>query len=372
MLIGVPKETKDLESRVALLPDAVHELVARGHQALVETAAGAGVGADDDAYRAAGAEIAPRAAAVYENAELIVKVKEPQAPERKMLRPGQLLFAYLHLAPDPDGTRELVESGATCIAYETITSPRGGLPLLVPMSAVGGRLAVQAGAWALERPHGGRGVLLGGVPGVPPAKVVVLGVGTVGAHATEVAVGMGAQVSALDINPAALDAHWRRFGAATATVYATRQAVEHCVLEADLVIGGVLVPGGAAPKLVGAETVKRMKPGAVVVDVAIDQGGCFETSRPTTHSDPVYTVDEVVHYCVTNIPGAAPHTATRALNNTILPYVLRLADQGLDALRADPHFCAGLSVHAGQVTCRKVAEDLGFEYVEAGAACGPI
>jgi len=296
---------------------------------------------------------------------MIVKVKEPQAIERSMLRPGQVLFTYLHLAPDPEQTRDLVDSGAVCIAYETVTSPHGGLPLLAPMSKVAGRMAIQAGAYCLEKPHNGLGMLLGGVPGVDPAKVVVIGGGVVGTHATHVAVGMGADVWVLDRNGDVLEAHWKQFGRSTNTVYSTRDALERHVLEADLVIGGVLIPGAAAPKLVTAEMVKHMKSGSVIVDVAIDQGGCCETSRPTTHEQPTYVVDEVVHYCVANMPGGVPRTSTFALNNATLPHVLHLADAGYkQALRDDEHLLAGLNVHAGAVTLREVADELGYEFVE--------
>ncbi len=365
MLVGVPKEIKNNEFRVGLAPSSVREVVHHGHEVVVETNAGIGIGAPDSEYEAAGAQIAPSAADIFAHAELIVKVKEPQAVERAMLRPGQLLFTYLHLAPDPDQTRDLVESGATCIAYETVTSPHGGLPLLAPMSKVAGRMAIQAGAYCLEKPHGGLGMLLGGVPGVDPAKVVIIGGGVVGTHATHIAVGMGAEVWVLDRSGDVLEAHWRQFGRSTNTVFSTRDALERHVHEADLVIGGVLIPGAAAPKLVTAEMVKRMKPGAVIVDVAIDQGGCCETSRPTTHEAPTYVVDEVVHYCVANMPGGVPRTSTFALNNATLPHVLHLADSGYKtALRNDEHLRHGLNVHAGKVTIREVAEELGYEYAE--------
>ena len=364
MLIGVPKEIKDHEYRVGMSPASVYEAGAHGHKVLVETNAGEGIGAGDDEYREAGAEIVATAADIYGAAELVVKVKEPQAVERALLRPGQVLFTYLHLAPDPEQTRELVESGAVCIAYETVTAPDGSLPLLAPMSKVAGRMAVQAGAYALEHPHGGLGVLLGGVPGVDPAKVVILGAGVVGTHATHIAIGMGADIWVLDRNTEVLDAHWRQFARYTNTVYSTRQALRRHVLDADLVIGGVLVRGAAAPKLISAEMVGAMKPGAVIVDVAIDQGGCCETSRPTTHSTPTYIVDDVVHYCVANMPGGVPRTSTFALNNATLPHVLTLADKGYrDALRADPHLRAGLNVHKGRVTCEEVALELGYEYL---------
>ncbi|MDH3715924.1 MAG: alanine dehydrogenase [Gammaproteobacteria bacterium] len=365
MLIGVPKEIKNNEFRVGLAPASVREVVYHGHEVIVESNAGVGIGAQDAEYEAAGARIVDAAAEIFASAEMIVKVKEPQAVERRMLRPGQVLFTYLHLAPDPEQTRDLVDSGAVCIAYETVTSPHGGLPLLAPMSKVAGRMAIQAGAYCLEKPHNGLGMLLGGVPGVDPAKVVVIGGGVVGTHATHVAVGMGADVWVLDRNGEVLEAHWKQFGRSTNTVFSTRDAVERHVLEADLVIGGVLIPGAAAPKLVTADMVKHMKPGSVIVDVAIDQGGCCETSRPTTHEQPTYVVDEVVHYCVANMPGGVPRTSTFALNNATLPHVLHLADRGYkQALREDEHLLAGLNVHAGAVTIREVADELGYEFVE--------
>jgi alanine dehydrogenase len=283
-----------------------------------------------------------------------------------MLREGQVLFTYLHLAPDPDQTRDLVNSGAVCIAYETVTSPYGGLPLLAPMSKVAGRMSIQAGAYCLEHPHGGLGMLLGGVPGVDPAKVVVLGAGVVGTHATHMAVGMGADVWVIDRNPEVLEAHWRQFGRSTNTVFSTDEAIERHVLDADLVIGGVLIPGAEAPKLITAEMVRNMKQGSVIVDVAIDQGGCCETARPTTHADPTYIVDGVVHYCVANMPGGVPRTSTYALNNVTLPHVLTLANKGYaQALRDDPHLRNGLNVHRGKITQREVAHDLGYEFFDA-------
>jgi alanine dehydrogenase len=364
MFVGVPKETKIREYRVGLTPASVRELTAHGHRLLVERDAGAGIGMTDDHYRAAGAEMAASAEEVYRRAEMIVKVKEPQPEERRRLRPAQILFAYLHLAPDPGQTRDLIASGASCIAYETVTSAAGGLPLLAPMSEVAGRLAVQAGAYYLEKTHGGLGVLLGGVPGVDPAKVVVLGGGVVGANAIDIALGMGANVWVLDRNLDALKALWRQFGRPLNTVFSTRDAVERHCLEADLLIGGVLVPGASAPKLVSRETVGRMKPGSVIVDVAIDQGGCIETSHPTTHDDPTFVVDGVIHYCVANMPGAVPKTSTHALNNATLPFVLELADKGLDrALIENPHLRAGLNVYRGRVTHPAVAESLGYDFV---------
>ncbi len=365
MLIGVPKEIKTHEYRVGLVPGSVREIVAHGHSVLIERGAGAGIGMTDEAYEAAGAQIAAGAEEVFERAELVVKVKEPLAVERKRLRPDQVLFTYLHLAPDAPQTEDLVASGAVCIAYETVTSPGGGLPLLAPMSEVAGRMSIQAGARCLEKEHGGLGVLLGGVPGVQPAKVVVLGGGVVGANAAYIAIGMGAEVVVIDRSVDVLRNLWRQFGATVETVYSTRQAIEHHVMDADLVIGGVLIPGAAAPKLVSAELIRRMKPGAVVVDVSIDQGGCFETSKPTTHADPTYLVDDVVHYCVANMPGAVPKTSTFALNNVTLPHVLALADKGYkQALLDDVHLRAGLNVHKGQVTYSEVAEALGYPYQE--------
>jgi alanine dehydrogenase len=343
----------------------VREFVAHGHKVIVEAKAGIGIGRSDDDYRAAGAEIASEAKEVFARAEMIVKVKEPQAIERRMLRDGQILFTYLHLAPDPEQCRDLVASGATCIAYETVTDGYGGLPLLAPMSQVAGRLSVQAGAHCLERANGGEGILLGGVPGVPPAKVVVIGGGVVGGNAIMMALGMGADVTVLDRNVDALRQLVRIFGPALKTVYSTRAALEEHVLAADLVIGAVLVVGAEAPKLVTAEMVKRMQPGSVLVDVAIDQGGCFATSRPTTHAEPTYVVDGVVHYCVANMPGAVPRTSTYALNNVTLPYALALADNGArKTLLDNPNFRQGLNVHQGKVTYRAVANDLGYEFVE--------
>ena len=364
MLIGVPKEIKNHEYRVGLAPASVREVVAHGHQVIVQTLAGEGIGATDEEYHIAGASITDDPAEAF-SAEMIVKVKEPQAAERAMLREDQVLFTYLHLAPDPEQTSDLIESGAVCIAYETVTSSTGGLPLLAPMSKVAGRMAIQAGAYCLEHPHGGLGMLLGGVPGVDPAKVVILGAGVVGTHATHIAVGMGADVWVIDRNPQVIEAHWQQFGRSTNSVYSTRDAIERHVLEADLVIGGVLIPGAAAPKLVTAGMVNDMKKGAVIVDVAIDQGGCCETSRATTHAEPTYVVDDVVHYCVANMPGGVPRTSTYALNNVTLPHVLTLADKGYrEALLDDEHLRNGLNVHAGKITCKEVAEDLGYDFTD--------
>jgi alanine dehydrogenase len=363
MIVGVPKEVKNNEYRVGLVPSSVRELVAHGHTVMVEHAAGTGVGISDDQYEAVGATICANADAVFGQAEMLVKVKEPQPEERRRLRPGQVLFTYLHLAPDPAQTSDLVASGATCIAYETVTSPSGGLPLLAPMSEVAGRMSIQAGAHCLEEAHGGQGILLGGVPGVEPAKVVILGGGVVGSNAAEIALGMGADVVVLDRSAETLTALWHQFGCRLKTVFSSHHAIEEHVLRADLVVGGVLVPGAEAPKLVSAGLVKRMKPGSVVVDVSIDQGGCFETSRPTTHADPTYIVDDVVHYCVANMPGGVPRTSTFALNNVTLPHVLNLAARGYrEALQADPHLRGGLNVHRGKITCEGVAQALNYPY----------
>jgi len=365
MILGVPKEIKNHEYRVGMVPASVHELIANGHQVLVETNAGEGIGVSDDDYVAAGATILSTAADVFAKAEMIVKVKEPQAVERAMLRAGQLLFTYLHLAPDLPQTKDLIASKAVCIAYETVTDDKGGLPLLAPMSEVAGRMSIQAGAQALEKSHGGRGILLGGVPGVEPAKVVILGGGMVGSNAAQMAVGVGARVVLLDRNIDVLRRLNVQHGAAVETIYSTTHTIEQHVVNADLVIGSVLIPGAAAPKLITKALVARMKPGAAIVDVAIDQGGCAETSHPTTHTDPIYIVDGVAHYCVANMPGAVARTSTFALNNATLPYILKLANQGYKkALLADRHLLNGLNVIHGKVTCKSVAEALGLEYVD--------
>lgn len=366
MLIGVPKEIKNHEYRVGMAPASVREAIKHGHEVMVETSAGEGIGVSDAEYAKIGAKIIDTPTEIFARAEMVVKVKEPQAGERAMLREGQVLFTYLHLAPDPEQTKDLVASGAVCIAYETVTSPHGGLPLLAPMSKVAGRMAIQAGAYCLEHPHGGLGMLLGGVPGVDPAKVVILGAGVVGTHATHIAVGMGADVWVIDRSPEAIENHWRQFGRSTNSVFSTDDAIERHVVEADLVIGGVLVPGAEAPKLVTAQMVKDMKPGAVIVDVAIDQGGCCETSKPTTHAEPTYIVDDVVHYCVANMPGGVPRTSTYALNNVTLPHIIALADKGYQqALRDDRWLRDGLNVHKGKITQREVAHDLGYDYQDA-------
>ena len=364
MRIGCPKEIKPQEYRVGLRPDAVAEAVLRGHQVIVETGAGLGSGYDDEAYRQAGAEIAADARAVFDSAEMIVKVKEPQPAERAMLRKGQVLFTYLHLAPDPEQTRELLDSGVTAIAYETVTDARGGLPLLAPMSEVAGRLAPQMGAWALQKANGGSGVLLGGVPGVRPANVVVIGGGVVGTAAARVAAGMGANVTVLDRSVPRLSYLDDVFMGRLTTQYATAAATADLLPFADLVIGAVLIPGAAAPKLVSRAQLSLMKPGSVLVDVAIDQGGCFETSRPSTHQDPIYEVDGIIHYCVANMPGAVARSAAQALGNATLPFVLTLADKGWQAaLRDDPHLRAGLAVHEGRLTSPPVGAALGLDAI---------
>jgi alanine dehydrogenase len=361
VIVGVPKEVKTHEYRVGLTPTSVRELVAHGHAVLIERNAGTGIGAADSAYEKAGARVVDD---IFLQAELIVKVKEPQPAERKRLKDTHVLFTYLHLAPDPEQTKDLLASGAICIAYETVTRAGGGLPLLAPMSEVAGRMAVQVGGSCLEKARGGMGILLGGVPGVPPAKITVLGAGVAGSNAARMAVGSGARVYVLDRSLEVLRNVEKEFGARAVTVYSSRDAVEQHVLSADLVVGAVLVPGAAAPKLVSRAMVKAMKAGAVVVDIAIDQGGCFETSRPTTHADPTYIVDDVVHYCVTNMPGAVPRTSTYALNNATLPFVLALADKGWKrALSDDPHLRQGLNVARGAVTHPEVAGAVGAPYV---------
>ena len=364
MRVGTVREIKNHEYRVGLTPESARELVAHGHQVWVETGAGRGIGATDADYEAAGATIQPDAKTVFDACEMIVKVKEPQAIERAMLRAGQVLYTYLHLAPDPEQTADLVKSGVTAIAYETVTGPNHSLPLLKPMSQVAGRMSIQAGATALEKAHGGRGVLLGGVPGVLPGKVAIIGGGVVGFNAAQMAVGLGADVTVLDRDPDALERLGIHFEARAKTRFSNRANLAAAVAEADLVIGAVLIPGAAAPKLVTREMLGTMKPGAVLVDVAIDQGGCFETSHATTHADPTYIVDGIVHYCVANMPGAVARTSTYALNNVTLPHALRIADLGWkEALRCDPHLAAGLNVHAGQVTYEAVARELGYEHI---------
>ncbi len=364
MRIGCPKEIKPQEFRVGLTPSSAGEAVKHGHHVMVETGAGLGAGFTDSDYIAAGASIAEAAADVFSDADLIVKVKEPQAAERQMLRKGQVLFTYLHLAPDPDQTRDLLVSGATCIAYETVTDQAGGLPLLAPMSEVAGRLAPQVGAWTLQKANGGRGVLMGGVPGVGPAKVVVIGGGVVGTHAARVAAGMGADVTVLDRSLPRLRYLDDVFATQFRNRYASAAATAELVAEADLVVGAVLIPGAAAPKLVTRAQLSSMKPGAAIVDVAIDQGGCFETSRPTTHEDPIYDVDGIMHYCVANMPGAVARTSTIALTNATMPFMLAIADKGWrQACLDDPHLLNGLNVHDGHLTYYAVGKALGIDVV---------
>ena len=364
MLIGIPKEIKNHEYRVGLTPSSVREATAHGHDVIIETNAGAGIGCSNDDYLAAGAKIVDTAAEIFAKSEMVVKVKEPQKVEYEQLREGQLLFTYLHLAPDPEQTAGLIKSGVTAIAYETVTDKNGGLPLLAPMSEVAGRMAPQVGAAALQKANGGRGMLLGGVPGVAPAKVVVIGGGVVGTNAARIAAGMGADVIILDKNVKRLTYIDDVFGPRIKTQYATIDDTEALVYDADMVVGAVLIPGAAAPKLIHKDQLSKMKPGSVIVDVAIDQGGCFETSKATTHADPTYIVDDVVHYCVANMPGAVARTSTFALNNATLPFTLALADKGWKkACQDDPHLAAGLNVHEGRITYEAVARDLGYDYV---------
>jgi alanine dehydrogenase len=362
MRIGVPREIKVHEYRVGLVPAGVRELTSAGHQVSIETGAGNGIGVDDAQYRAAGASIAAKASELFESADLIVKVKEPQPAECAMLRPGQVLFTYLHLAADAEQARLLMKSGATAIAYETVTGPRGTLPLLTPMSEVAGRMSIQVGAASLQKAAGGFGVLLGGVPGVPPAHVIILGGGVSGTHAAEMAVGLRAHVTVVDRSVERLRELSIQFGSQIQTAYSTTETIERLVRDADLVVGAVLVTGGAAPKLVTRAMIKTMKPGAVLVDISIDQGGCFETSHPTTHAEPTFVVDGVIHYCVANMPGAVPRTSTLALTNATLPYVRALADLGWQAaFKRDPGLAAGLNVHAGEITHEAVARALGLK-----------
>ena len=363
MRIGCPKETKTLEYRVGLVPGSVRELVHNGHQVTMETGAGLGIGFDDAAYEAAGARIAGTAAELFEHAEMIVKVKEPLAPERKMLREGQVLFTYLHLAADREQTRELLASGVTAIAYETVTGAAGGLPLLAPMSEVAGRMSIQIGAHYLEKENGGAGILLGGVPGVAAGKVVIIGGGVAGGNAARMAMGLEANVTVLERSLPKLDQLDALYGGQINTLYSTVDAAEQAITDADLVIGAVLLPGAAAPRVVTREMLRAMRPGSVVIDISIDQGGCFETSRPTDHANPTYLEEGIVHYCVTNMPGAVPRTSAFALNNATLPFVLRIADKGAKwALNDDPHLMDGLNVHAGKVTYEAVARDLELDY----------
>ena len=369
MKIGCPKEIKPQEFRVGMTPNAAREAVNHGHDVYIETNAGAGAGFEDADYVDAGANILPTAEEVFATADMIVKVKEPQAVERKMLREGQVLFTYLHLAPDPDQTHDLLASGATCIAYETVTDPRGGLPLLAPMSEVAGRLAPQVGAWTLQKANGGRGVLMGGVPGVGPARVVVIGGGVVGTHAARIAAGMGADVTVLDRSLQRLRYLDDVFGGTFKTSYASAGNTIELSREADMIIGAVLIPGAAAPKLISRAQLSELKPGAALVDVAIDQGGCFETSKATTHEEPVYEVDGIMHYCVANMPGAVARTSTIALGNATMPYTLALADKGWrQACIDDPHLMEGLNVHAGQLTYYAVGKALGIDVTSPSLA----
>jgi alanine dehydrogenase len=369
MKVGIPREIKVLEYRVGMVPSGVAELVHDGHEVIVETNAGAGIGMTDADYQAAGAKVVETAKEVFAAAELIVKVKEPQLDECDMLRPDQILFTYLHLAADPDQAEALVKSGVTAIAYETVTADDGSLPLLTPMSEVAGRLSIQAGAFALQKANGGRGVLLGGVPGVAPGNILVVGGGVAGTNAAEMAIGLGARVTILDRSVPRLRQIDNIYGGRVQTEYSTKHAIDRLVPQADLVVGSVLIAGAAAPKLVTAQHVKTMRAGSVLVDISIDQGGCFETSRPTTHAEPTYVVDDVVHYCVTNMPGAVPRTSTFALTNVTLPFARNLANFGWrEALSRDHHLAMGLNVHAGHVNHEAVAHDLGYEYLSADDA----
>jgi alanine dehydrogenase len=365
MRIGCPTEIKPQEFRVGMTPIAAQEAVSHGHEVLIQSGAGLGAGFDDAAYQAAGAKIVGTAQEIFAQADMVVKVKEPQAAERKMLREGQVLFTYLHLAPDPEQTKDLLASGATCIAYETVTDRAGGLPLLAPMSEVAGRLAPQVGAWTLQKANGGRGVLMGGVPGVGPARVIVIGGGVVGTHAAKIAAGMGADVTVLDRSLPRLRYLDDVFGGTFKTGYSSAGLLAELLPQADMVIGAVLIPGAAAPKLVRRDQFGMMKPGSVLVDVAIDQGGCFETSRATTHQDPIYEVDGIMHYCVANMPGAVARTSTLALGNATMPFMLALADKGWkQACADDAHLLNGLNVHAGQLTYAAVGEALGMATVD--------
>ncbi|WP_340119041.1 alanine dehydrogenase [Pelagibius sp. 7325] len=371
MLVGVPKEVKNHEYRVGLVPSSVRELVHHGHKVMVETTAGEGIGFSDADYQAAGAQIAPDAATVFAKAEMVVKVKEPQPSEYAQLREGQVLFTYLHLAPDLEQTQGLVKSGCIAVAYETVTNARGGLPLLSPMSEVAGRMSVQVGAHCLEKAQGGSGMLLGGVPGVAAARVVIIGGGVSGTNAARMAMGMEAHVTVIDRSLDRLYELDMQFGAMLNTIYSTVDAIERHVIGADLVIGAVLVPGAAAPKLVTREMIRQMRPGSALVDIAIDQGGCFETSRGTTHADPTYVEEGCVHYCVTNMPGAVARTSTFALNNATLPFTLALADKGYRrALADDPHLKNGLNVAGGKVTYKAVADAHGLAFMPAEEALG--
>jgi len=369
MKLGCPKEIKPQEFRVGMTPNAAQEAVTRGHEVLIESGAGVGAGFEDADYEAVGATILGTAKEIFATADMIVKVKEPQPAERKMLREGQLLFTYLHLAPDPEQTEDLLASGATCIAYETVTDKNGGLPLLAPMSEVAGRLAPQVGAWTLQKANGGRGVLMGGVPGVGPARVVVIGGGVVGTYAARVAAGMGADVTVLDRSLPRLRYLDDAYGGVFKTSYASTGNTAELAMQADMIVGAVLIPGASAPKLISRAQLSDLKPGAVLVDVAIDQGGCFETSKATTHQDPIYEVDGIMHYCVANMPGAVARTSTIALGNATMPFMLALADKGWKkACLDDPHLKAGLNVHAGKLTYAAVGEALGMACITADQA----
>lgn len=371
MLIGVPKEIKNHEYRIGLTPAGARELIGHGHRVMVQRDGGKSIGLTDDLYEKAGAEVVEGAEEIFRRAEMVIKVKEPQPVECAMLRPGQVLFTYLHLAPDPAQTAALVASGCTAIAYETVTDRKGGLPLLAPMSEVAGRMSIQAGAHALEKAQGGSGVLLGGVPGVKPAEVLVIGGGVVGINAARMAMGMNAHVTLLDRSLERLKYLDELYGDRFTTIYSTRDAIEERLPYTDLVIGAVLVPGAAAPKLISRSQLALLRPGSVLVDVAIDQGGCFETSRATTHQNPTYEVDGIIHYCVANMPGAVARTSTFALTNATLPFALHLANKGArQALLDDPHLLSGLNVHAGKITYEAVARDLGYDYVPAATALG--
>ena len=372
MRVGVPKEIKVQEHRVGLTPMAVREYTAHGHEVLVQAGAGLGIGADDAAYLAAGARIAASASDVFASADMIVKVKEPQPVEWKMLRRGQILFTYLHLAPDRQQTHGLIESGCTAVAYETVTDERGGLPLLAPMSEVAGRLAIEAAAFSLRKPAGGKGLLLGGVPGVTPARVVVIGGGVVGMHAARMAAGLGAEVSILDRSLPRLRQLDEMFQGRARTRFSSVATIEEEVFAADVVIGAVLIPGASAPRVISRAMLSQMKPRSVLVDVAIDQGGCFETSRATTHDAPTYEVDNIIHYCVANMPGAVPATSSHALNHATLPFGLALAAKGERALVDDPHLRSGLNVHRGRLTCEPVARALDLSSVSAESALGMV
>ena len=369
MLIGVPKEIKNHEYRIGLTPSGARELVANGHKVIVQRDGGKSIGLTNEMYQKAGAEIVDGAEEIFARAEMIIKVKEPQPGECTMLRPGQILYTYLHLAPDPEQTKALIASGCTAIAYETVTDRNGGLPLLAPMSEVAGRMSIQAGAHALEKAQGGSGVLLGGVPGVMPAEVLVIGGGVVGINAARMAMGMNAHVTILDRSLNRLKQLDELYGDRLTTIYSTHDAIEERLPHADLVIGAVLVPGAAAPKLISRSQLKLMRPGSVLVDVAIDQGGCFETSKATTHQNPTYEVDGIIHYCVANMPGGVARTSTFALTNATLPFAVQLANKGYkQAMLDDPHLLNGLNVHAGKVTYEAVARDLGYAYVPAADA----